>query len=106
MPIRASRLVDDGIFLSPAALQKFGLKVGDVLRVQVTDRVVAFPVVGTVPGAGAEQLIGVMDLGFAQWRLDRLGTLTRIDLKLAPGTSPAVGGAVARAAARRRIDEH
>ncbi|MEO8186225.1 MAG: FtsX-like permease family protein, partial [Burkholderiaceae bacterium] len=82
-------LVDDGIFLSPAALQKFRLSVGDVLRVQVTDRVVAIKVVGTVPGAGAEQLIGVMDLGFAQWRLDRLGTLTRIDLKLAPGTSPA-----------------
>ena len=82
-------LVDDGIFLSPAALQKFGLKVGDALRVQVTDRVVALPVVGSLPGAGAEQLIGVMDLGFAQWRLDRLGTLTRIDLKLAPGASPA-----------------
>ena len=82
-------MVDDGIFLSPAALQKFRLSVGDVLRVQVTDRVVAIKIVGTVPGAGAEQLIGVMDLGFAQWRLDRLGTLTRIDLKLAPGTSPA-----------------
>ena len=82
-------LVDDGIFLSPAALQKFRLSVGDVLHVQVTDRVVAIKIVGTVPGAGAEQLIGVMDLGFAQWRLDRLGTLTRIDLKLAPGTSPA-----------------
>jgi putative ABC transport system permease protein len=80
-------LVDDGIFLSPAALQKFSMKVGDVLRVQVTDRVVALKVVGTLPGAGAEQLIGVMDLGFAQWRLGRLGTLTRIDLKLAPGTS-------------------
>ena len=80
-------LIDDGIFLSPAALQKFRLAVGDNLRVQVTDRVVAIKVVGTVPGAGAEQLIGVMDLGFAQWRLDRLGTLTRIDLKLAPGTS-------------------
>ena len=82
-------LIDDGIFLSPAALQKFRLNVGDALRVQVTDRVVSLPIVGTVPGAGAEQLIGVMDLGFAQWRLDRLGTLTRIDLKLAPGASPA-----------------
>ena len=89
-------LVDDGIFLSPAALQKFRLGVGDVLRVQVTDRVVAIKVVGTVPGAGAEQLIGVMDLGFAQWRLDRLGTLTRIDLKLAPGDIAGVGGAIAR----------
>ena len=82
-------LVDDGIFLSPEALQKFRLSVGDLLRVQVTDRVVAMKVVGTLPGAGVEQLIGVMDLGFAQWRLDRLGTLTRIDLKLAPGASPA-----------------
>jgi putative ABC transport system permease protein len=90
-PRGASRfaLIDDGVFLSPAALQKFRLNVGDALRVQVTDRVVSLPIVGTVPGASAEQLIGVMDLGFAQWRLDRLGTLTRIDLKLAPGTSPA-----------------
>ena len=89
-PRGASRfaLIDDGIFLSPAALQRFRLNVGDALRVQVTDRVVSLPIVGTVPGAGAEQLIGVMDLGFAQWRLDRLGTLTRIDLKFAPGASP------------------
>ncbi len=82
-------LLDDGIFLAPAALQKFRLSVGDTLRVQVTDRVVTLKVVGTLPGANAEQLIGVMDLGFAQWRLDRLGILTRIDLKLAPGASPA-----------------
>ena len=82
-------LVDDGIFLSPAALQKFRLAIGDTLRVQVTDRVVALKVVGTLPAAGAEQLIGAMDLGFAQWRLDRLGLLTRIDLKLAPGAVPA-----------------
>ncbi len=81
-------LLEDGIFLSPAALQKFKLGVGDVLRVQVADRVVALPVVGTVPGASAGQVLGVMDIGFAQWRLDRLGTLTQIDLKVAPGTVP------------------
>ena len=81
-------VLDDGIFLSPATFQKFRLSVGDALRVQVTDRVVALKIAGTLPGAGAEQLIGVMDLGFAQWRLDRLGVLTRIDLKLAPGASP------------------
>ena len=82
-------LIDDGIFLSPAALQKFRLAVGDVMRLQVTDRVVAIRIVGTVPGAASGELIGVMDLGFAQWRLNRLGALTRIDLKLAPGASPA-----------------
>jgi putative ABC transport system permease protein len=29
-----------------------------------------------------------MDLGFAQWRLDRLGVLTRIDIRLQPGVTP------------------
>ncbi len=94
LPVPASNnsrfaTIDDGIFLSPAALQKFGVRVGGTLHVQVTDRVVALPVAGSLPGAGADQLVGVMDLGFAQWRLDRLGVLTRIDLKLSPGTSPA-----------------
>ncbi|MEP6608555.1 MAG: FtsX-like permease family protein [Burkholderiaceae bacterium] len=87
-------LLDDGVFLSPAALQKFKLNVGDVLNVQAADRVVGLTIAGTVPGAPASQLLGVMDLGFAQWRLDRVGTLTRIDVKLAPGSDPA---AVARA---------
>jgi putative ABC transport system permease protein len=50
-------------------------------------RRVALPVVGTVPGARDGQVVGVMDLAFAQWRLDRLGRLTRIDLKLAAGTT-------------------
>ncbi len=81
-------LLDDGIFLSPAALRNFKLNTGDRLRMQVADRVVELTVVGTLPGAPGEQLIGVMDLGFAQWRLDRIGTLTRIDLKLAPGATP------------------
>ncbi|MBC8119310.1 MAG: FtsX-like permease family protein, partial [Burkholderiaceae bacterium] len=81
-------LLEDGIFLSPAALQKFKLVVDDVLRVQVADRVVDLAIAGTLPGAPAGQLIGVMDIGFAQWRLDRLGVLTQIDLKLAPGTVP------------------
>ncbi len=45
------------------------------------------PIVGTLPGARAGQVIGVMDLGHAQWRLDRLGKLTRIDVKLAAGTT-------------------
>jgi putative ABC transport system permease protein len=87
----ASRFVlfDDGIYLSPAALDKFGVKTGDSLRVQVGASVVALPVVGTLPGARAGQLLGVMDIGFAQWRLNQLGRLTRIDLKLAAGAVPA-----------------
>ena len=79
-------MLGDGIFLSPAALERFRLQVGGRLRVLAGTRETQLPIIGTLPGARAGQLVGVMDIGFAQWRLDRLGTLTRIDLKLAPGT--------------------
>jgi putative ABC transport system permease protein len=78
-------VLGDGVFLSPAALARFKVAVGGELRVLAGTREVRLPVVGTVPGARAGQAVGVMDIGFAQWRLDRLGRLTRIDLKLAPG---------------------
>jgi putative ABC transport system permease protein len=80
-------VLGDGVFLSPAALARFKVAVGGELRVLAGTREVVLPVVGTLPGARAGQVVGVMDLGFAQWRLDRLGRLTRIDLKLAPGTT-------------------
>jgi putative ABC transport system permease protein len=87
-PASRFALFDDGIYLSPAALDKFGVKPGDSLRIQVGANVIALPVVGTLPGARVGQLIGVMDIGFAQWRLDQLGRLTRIDLKLVAGATP------------------
>ncbi|MFN9210343.1 MAG: FtsX-like permease family protein [Betaproteobacteria bacterium] len=80
-------LLDDGVFLSPAALRRFGVAQGDALRVQVGARTVELPIVGTLPNAREGQLLAVMDLGFAQWRLDRLGRLTRIELKLRPRTT-------------------
>ena len=76
---RRLALIDDGVFLSPAALERFGARVGGRLRVLAGAREVELPVAGTLPGA--------MDLGFAQWQLGQLGRLTRIDLKLAPGTT-------------------
>lgn len=80
-------VVGDGVFLSPAALDRFKVAVGDELRVFAGTREARLPIVGTLPGARADQVVGVMDLGHAQWRLDQLGRLTRIDLKFAPGTS-------------------
>jgi putative ABC transport system permease protein len=79
--------IGDGVFLSPAAMQRFGVRPGDELPIQVGTRRVALPVVGTVPGARDGQVVGVMDLAFAQWRLDRIGRLTRIDVKLAAGAT-------------------
>lgn len=80
-------VLGDGVFLSPAALARFNVQRGGELRVLAGTREVPLRVVGTLPGARAGQVIGVMDIGFAQWRLDRVGRLTRIDLKLASGTT-------------------
>ena len=80
-------LFADGIFLSPAALERFGVQPGGEIQVQAGGRRVTLPVRGSLPGTRPGRLLGVMDLGFAQWRLDRLGKLTRIDLRLEPGVT-------------------
>lgn len=79
---------DDGVFLSPAAMQKFGLAPGARFAVQAGDRVIDLRVAGGVPGARAGEVIGLIDLAFAQSHFGKLGRLTRIDLKLEPGTDP------------------
>ena len=81
-------IFDDGIFLSPSALERFDVQPGDTLEVQAGSGTVALKVRGTLPGVRAGSLLGVMDLGFAQWRLGGLGRLTRIDLRLADGIGP------------------
>ncbi len=86
-PASRFALFGDGIFLSPAALERFGVQSGDTLQVQAGDQRVTLTVRGSLPATRPGRLLGVMDLGFAQWRLDRLGMLTRIDLKLRPGVT-------------------
>jgi putative ABC transport system permease protein len=79
-------LLGEGVFLSPAALELLQPRAGQGFTVQAGDRAVRLPIAGSLPGARAGAVVAAMDLGFAQWRLNRLGVLTRIDLKLAPGT--------------------
>ena len=82
-------LIDpDVIFLSPAALQSLGLATGQTLAIQVGLETIRLRIAGTLPAAGAGIRIGVMDIGAAQWRLQRMGLLSRIDLKLRPGVDP------------------
>ena len=78
----------DAVFLSQAALEALGARVGDPLRILVGLRPVDLRIAGTVPGAAPGQRLAVMDLGTAQWRLDWLGRLSRIDLRLAEGADP------------------
>jgi putative ABC transport system permease protein len=78
-------LLDDGLYLSPAALAELGLAPGDSIGVQVGSRVQPLRISGSLAGARAGDRLASMDIGFAQWRFDRLGRLSRIDLQLAPG---------------------
>lgn len=82
-------LADDAIFLSPAAMEWLGVKQGDTLNLSVGTRTVALRVAGGLRRARAGQRIGVMDIATAQWRFHRLGQLSRVELKLLPGTDKA-----------------
>lgn len=82
---RLDLLDPDAVFLSPAALAWTGLRPGAHLAVQVGLQSVVLRIAGTLPASGEAVRVGVMDIGAAQWRLQRLGTLQRIDIKLRPG---------------------
>jgi putative ABC transport system permease protein len=69
------------LFLSRAALDDLNVKVGDNSRLRHGLDSVSLRVAGEVPGA-ASQVIGVMDIGSAQWAFKRLGVVSRLDLRL------------------------
>ena len=69
------------LFLSRAALDALNVQVGDSIRLRHGLDLVSLQVVGEVPGA-ASQVIGVMDIGSAQWAFKRLGVVSRLDLRL------------------------
>jgi putative ABC transport system permease protein len=82
-------LADDAVFLSPAAREWFrqdGADAGSIGLQSGVD-VVRLRVAGSLQRARAGQRIGVMDIGAAQWRFNKLGQLSRIDLKLRDGVN-------------------
>jgi putative ABC transport system permease protein len=87
---RFAALADDGIFVSIAARQAFGLKSGDSIRLQVGTTDVLLRVAGDLPAAGEARRLAVMDIAAVQARFGKLGLLTRIDLRLAEGVTPEV----------------
>ena len=80
-------LRDDVVFLNALAADWLKVKVGDTIAVQVGLSQVGLRVAGTVHAGGYRLPLAVMDIAGAQWRLERLGRLTRIDLRLRPGAS-------------------
>lgn len=80
-------LADDAIFLSPAAMEWLQLRQGDTVQLRAGTQTVRLRVAGGLIRARAGQRLAVMDIGAAQWRFQRLGRLSHIELKLRPGIS-------------------
>ena len=81
---RLDYLRSDMLFLSVAAAHVLGVAPGDTLNFQVALRAVPLRVAGLV-SADAQQRFAVMDIAGAQASFDRLGKITRVDLRLRPG---------------------
>ncbi|WP_377705416.1 ABC transporter permease [Pseudoduganella sp. UC29_71] len=84
----ADAFADDAIFLSAAA-QAWLKPQGGVLALQSGTQAVRLRVAGALQRVRAGQRLGVMDIGALQWRLNRLGQLSRVDLKLRSGVDRA-----------------
>jgi putative ABC transport system permease protein len=82
-------LEPDSILLSPAAADWIGVREGGTFTVLVGTEPKRLRVVGLLPAASYRQRLGLMDIGSAQFTLGRLGTLSRLDLRLRPGADPA-----------------
>jgi len=86
----------NSLFLSQAALDATGKRIGDTLELTAAGRTVPLVIAGTLPAVEEDQSIGVVDIAEAQWRFNTLGRLQRVDLKLAEGANPArVSSAIA-----------
>ena len=72
-------------WLAPVTARRLALKPGDRLRVLSGSREVELIVAGTLPALEAGGEAVVMDIAAAQDAFDRVGRLSRIDLRLRPG---------------------
>jgi putative ABC transport system permease protein len=76
----------DAVFISPQAAEQLGLKPGDPLGLQIGVNEVRLRVAGLLGPGTLRQRAALMDIAGAQWRLDRVGTLNRIDIRAEGGT--------------------
>jgi putative ABC transport system permease protein len=89
LPQAASLLDGRSAWLSPGAAAQLRLARGGRLRLVAGSREVDFRVAGILGGLSDAGDLAVIDIAAAQETFSRVGTLTRIDLRLKPGTSPA-----------------
>jgi putative ABC transport system permease protein len=75
------------VLLSASAARELQLDSGDYVEFQIGVRRERLRVSGVLPPAALQDFAGVVDIATAQWLFDRLGRLSRINLRLASGTS-------------------
>ena len=79
---------DRWILLSASAARELQLARGDIIEFQVGVKRERMRVAGVLPPAALQDFAGVVDIATAQWVFERLGNLSRINLRLATGSSP------------------
>ena len=78
----------DAIVLSAAAADLLAVQRGGRLSINVGGEAKALRVIDILPGSAYPEPLGIMDIASAQWTLQRLGSLNRVDLRLRPGWDP------------------
>ncbi|HUP96785.1 MAG TPA: ABC transporter permease [Usitatibacter sp.] len=81
----AALLDPDAVWLSPTASRTLNVGSGGRVALATARGMRDFRVAGLLPGLHAGGEVAVMDIAAAQWHFDRLGRLSRIDLRVKPG---------------------
>ena len=76
-------------FLSPQAAARHKLRVGDTFRLVSGSADIELRVAGVLPAMNASGELAVIDIAAAQAHFDRVGRLSRIDVRLRPGVDTA-----------------
>jgi putative ABC transport system permease protein len=79
----------DTIAISAAAATKFSVKRGDRLLAQVGLAAIDLEVIDVLTGRENQEAFALMDIANAQQRFERLGTISRIELRARPGANVA-----------------
>ena len=84
------RLFDErALWLTPAASARLKAREGDAVRLASGNEVLELRVAGILAGLDAGGELGVMDIAAVQARFARIGSISRIDLRLRPGVDAA-----------------
>lgn len=90
-PESSGSLLDAGaVFLTPSASRILDAPEGARFRLAGPRGPVELHVAGLLPGLDGGGALVVMDIAAAQWAFDRIGTISRVDLRLRQGEGRAV----------------